>query len=179
MGDGFALRTALTATNFDAITLIPGDGTYRRDGIARMLRASAAADLVITYRENRPLTSLLTRFVLNLCFGLWLVDHESLIIYPVKWLRELPPDEDGRDYQIRALISLLRLGLTHVQVPVSLNPAARGWSLKTRFCNYLNFMISVFWLLLIPPRASPAASRRTRILQILAGRVRGRQNDRS
>jgi hypothetical protein len=102
-----------------------------------------------------------------------------LIIYPVKWLRELPPDTDDHGYQIRALISLLRLGLTFVQVPVSLNQVPKGLSLKVRFCNYLDLMIGLFWFRMVPPRASPAASRRIRILQILSGRVRRGQNDRS
>ena len=69
MGEGFAFRTALSTANFDAITLISGDGAYRRDAIARMLRAAAAADLVISYREKNSLTSFLTRVVLNLRFG--------------------------------------------------------------------------------------------------------------
>jgi dolichol-phosphate mannosyltransferase len=75
MGDGFSLETALAAANFDAITFIPGDGSFRTDGIARMFRAAGAANLLITYRDNRSAQhfdraalSHLARLILNVSF---------------------------------------------------------------------------------------------------------------
>ena len=69
MGEGFAFKTGLEMASFDAITLIPGDGTFRNDGIGRMFKAAGAADLVITYRDNqsdlsfcRAIVSHLARF---------------------------------------------------------------------------------------------------------------------
>lgn len=155
MGDGFAFKTALATASFDSITFIPGDGTFRNDGIARMFRAAGAADLVITYRDNRAALALqravvshLARFILNLLFGFWLADHRSMIIYPVKWLREAHIKINGCGYQVCALISLLRLGLTYVQVPVSLNMAAKAPSRKIQARNYLDLTKSVVILLL-------------------------------
>jgi dolichol-phosphate mannosyltransferase len=67
-----------------------------------MFKAAGAADIVITYRDNqsdrslnRSVQSHALRFVLNCMFGFWLYDHHSMIIYPVKWLRQIPVKTDG------------------------------------------------------------------------------------
>ena len=154
MGEGFAFKTGLEMASFDAMTLIPGDGTFRNASIGRMLRAAGAADLVITYRDNqsdigfsRAILSHLARFALNVIFGFWLADHHSLIIYPVAPLRDLPMKDPRRDHQIYVLISLLRRGLTYVQVPVSLDTPATGSSRKTRPRNHLDVFKNVLSLL--------------------------------
>ena len=123
-GVGAGFEYALARAKFDAITLIPGDHAFQNEGVARMFKAAGAADLVITYRDNqsdrsinRSLQSHSLRFVLNCVFGFWLSDYHSMIVYPVKWLRQIAVKADGYGYQICALISLLQLGLTYVQVP--------------------------------------------------------------
>ncbi|WP_245471995.1 hypothetical protein [Bradyrhizobium nanningense] len=108
-----------------------------------MFKAAGAADLVITYRDNqsdrsvnRSLQSHSLRFILNCLFGFWLSDYHSMIVYPVKWLRQIAVKTDGYGYQICALISLLQLGLTYVQVPVSLNAELKGSSRALRLHTY-------------------------------------------
>ena len=76
------------------------------------------------------------RFILNYLFGFWLSDYHSMIVYPVKWLRQIAVKADGYGYQICALVSLLQLGLTYVQVPVSLNAELKGSSRALRLRTY-------------------------------------------
>ncbi|MBU6461209.1 MAG: glycosyltransferase family 2 protein [Bradyrhizobium sp.] len=154
MGEAFAFKAGLGMASFDAITLIPGDGTFRNESIGRMFRAAGVSDLVVTYRDNRSdvgfhlaVLSHLARFALNAIFGFSLADYHSLIIYPVAPLRDLPFKNPRRDHQIYALISLLRLGLTYVQVPVSLDTAAKGTSRKPRPRNHLDLIKNVLSLL--------------------------------
>jgi glycosyltransferase involved in cell wall biosynthesis len=180
-GDGFAFKTALAMASFDAMTLIPGDGTFRNDGIGRMFRAAGAADLVITYRDNqsnlgfnRAVLSHLARFTLNIIFGFWLADHHSMIIYPVEPLRDLPIKTDGRGYQICALISLLRLGLTYLQVPVSLALEAKGPSRKMRLRNHLDLTKNVLSLL-SPSERTIHSPPTCPILDVSAKKVRRRR----
>ncbi|MDX3965916.1 MAG: glycosyltransferase family 2 protein [Bradyrhizobium sp.] len=142
-GVGAGFEFALSRAKFDAITLIPGDHAFQNEGIARMFKAAGAADLVITYRDNqsdrsvnRSLQSHSLRFILNCLFGFWLSDYHSMIVYPVKWLRQIAVKADGYGYQICALISLLQLGLTYVQVPVSLNAELKGSSRALRLRTY-------------------------------------------
>jgi glycosyltransferase involved in cell wall biosynthesis len=153
-GVGAAFETALKQAKFDFITLIPGDHAFQNEGIARMFKAAGAADVVITYRDNqsdrslnRSIQSHSLRFALNCMFGFWLFDYHSMIIYPVKWLRQVPVKADGYGYQICALISLLQLGLTHIQVPVSLNAELKGSSRALRPRTYYELGVTILALL--------------------------------
>jgi dolichol-phosphate mannosyltransferase len=153
-GVGAGFKSALQRAKFNAITLIPGDHAFQNEGIARMFKAAGAADIVITYRDNqsdrslnRSFQSHSLRLLLNCMFGFWLFDYHSMIIYPVKWLRQIPVKADGYGYQICALISLLQLGLTHVQVPVSLNAELKGSSRALRPRTYLELGVTILSLL--------------------------------
>ena len=153
-GVGAAFEVALKRAKFDFITLIPGDHAFRNDGISRMFKAAGAADVVITFRDNqsdrslnRSIQSHSLRFTLNCLFGFWLFDYHSMIVYPVKWLRQVPVKADGYGYQICALISLLQLGLTHVQVPVSLNAELKGSSRALRPRTYYELGVTILTLL--------------------------------
>ncbi|MHC2149720.1 glycosyltransferase [Bradyrhizobium diazoefficiens] len=153
-GVGAGFEYALSRAKFDAITLIPGDHAFQNEGIARMFKAVGAADMVITYRDNqsdrsvnRSIQSHSLRFVLNCMFGFWLSDYHSMIVYPVKWLRQIAVRADGYGYQICALISLLQLGLTYVQVPVSLNAELKGSSRALRLRTYLELIGTIVSLL--------------------------------
>jgi glycosyltransferase involved in cell wall biosynthesis len=157
-GVGAAFKGALSRAKFDAITLIPGDHAFQNEGIARMFKAAGAADIVITYRDNqsdrsvnRSIQSHSLRLILNCLFGFWLSDYHSMIVYPVKWLRQIAVDVDGYGYQICSLISLLQLGLTHVQVPVSLNAELKGSSRALRPRTYLQLGQTIISLLLRVP----------------------------
>jgi dolichol-phosphate mannosyltransferase len=153
-GVGAGFKSALRRAKFGAITLIPGDHAFHNQGVARMFKAAGAADIVITYRDNqsdrslnRSFQSHALRFVLNCILGFWLFDYHSMIVYPVKWLRQIPVKADGYGYQICALISLLQLGLSHVQVPVSLNAELKGSSRALRPRTYLELGMTILSLL--------------------------------
>ncbi|WP_291842058.1 glycosyltransferase family 2 protein [Bradyrhizobium sp.] len=153
-GVGAAFETALKRARFDLITLIPGDHAFQDEGIARMFRAAGSANIVVTYRDNQSNRSLnrafqshSLRFILNCLFGFWLVDYHSMIVYPVKWLRQVTVKADGYGYQICALISLLQLGLSYVQVPVSLNAELKGSSRALRPHTYLDLGLTIVSLL--------------------------------
>lgn len=152
-GVGAAFKSALARAKFDKITLIPGDHAFHNEGIASMFKAADAADIVITYRDNqsdrslnRSIQSHSLRLILNCLFGFWLFDYHSMIIYPVRWLRQIPV-KDGYGYQICALISLLQLGLSHVQVPVSLNAELKGSSRALRPHTYYELGVTILTLL--------------------------------
>jgi dolichol-phosphate mannosyltransferase len=174
-GVGAAFELSLARAKFGAITLIPGDHAFQNQGVARMFKAVGVADIVITYRDNqsdrsfnRSLQSHSLRFILNCIFGFWLFDYHSMIIYPVKWLRQIAVKSDGYGYQICSLISLLQLGLTHVQVPVSLNAELKGSSRALRPRTYFELGMTVLSLLRrvpirhVDPGQIPADTGRTR-----------------
>lgn len=153
-GLGFTTKEILKLANFGSLVLIPGDDAYRHDGIAKMFKAVSAAEIVICYRDNQSNRSV-TRsfqshtlcFVLNWLFGFGLFDYHGMPVYPVKWMRRITVDADGYGFQICALISLLQLGLTHVQVPVSLNAEMQGSSRAMRLSTYFELGKSIISLL--------------------------------
>jgi hypothetical protein len=65
----------------------------------------------------------------------------------VKWLRQIPIKAGGYSFQICALISLLQLGLTHVEVPVSLNAELKGSSRALRPRTYFELGVTILSLL--------------------------------
>jgi len=153
-GLGFTFMEVLKQAKFDSIVLIPGDDAYRHDGIARMFRAVGAADLVICHRDNQSDRSFLRsaqshalRMTLNRLFGFGLFDYHGVPIYPVKWVRRIALDANGYAFQICALISLLQIGLTYVQVPVSLNAELKGSSRALRLGTYLALGKAIITLL--------------------------------
>jgi dolichol-phosphate mannosyltransferase len=153
-GLGFTSKFATQIAKFDGMTLIPGDHAFQNEGIGRLFKAAGAADIVISYRDNqsdrslnRSFQSHSLRFVLNCLFGYSLFDYHSMIIYPVKWLRQISVKADGYGYQICSLISLLQLGLSHVQVPVSLNAELKGSSRALRPSTYYELGLSILSLL--------------------------------
>ena len=153
-GLGAITKAAARIARFSGMTLIPGDHAFANEGIGRMLKAAGAADLVITYRDNqsdrsvnRSFQSHSLRFVLNCIFGYRLFDYHSMIIYPVKWMRLIDVKANGYGYQICSLISLLQLGLTYVQVPVSLNAELKGSSRALRPRTYFELGQSILSLL--------------------------------
>jgi dolichol-phosphate mannosyltransferase len=143
-GVGAGFLEALGRARFEAITLIPGDHAYRDEGVARMFNAVGTAEIIISYRNNqaqrslnRSLQSHALRFILNCVFGCRLRDYHSMIVYPVKRLRQIRVDARGYGYQICALISLLQLGLSFAEVPVILNAELKGSSRALRPRTYL------------------------------------------
>jgi glycosyltransferase involved in cell wall biosynthesis len=154
LGVGAGFLDALGRTRLNAITLVPGDHAYSNDGIGKMFQAIGSADIVITYRDNQSDRSLIRSvqshalcMILNCIFGYWLRDYHSMIVYPVKPLRQIQVDAKGYGYQICSLVSLLQLGLSFVEVPVHLNAELRGSSRALRFGTYLELARTIVSLM--------------------------------
>jgi dolichol-phosphate mannosyltransferase len=173
-GLGFTFREILQQAKCASLVLIPGDDAYRHDGLAKMFKAVGTADMVICCRDNqsdrsltRSLQSHALRFVLNRLFGFGLYDYHGIPVYPVKWLRRITVDADGYGFQILAVVSLLQLGLTYVQVPVSLNAELKGSSRAMRPSTYLELGKSIVALL----RRLPIRNIDTSQIPVHAGRT--------
>jgi dolichol-phosphate mannosyltransferase len=154
-GVGAGFLDALAKAKFDSITLVPGDNAYQVDGVRRLFQKAGTADVVISYRNNQSDRSVVRsgmshtlRTILNVLFGFHLHDYHSMIIYPVKWLRQFDLEAEGYGYQIESVISLLQLGLTYDQVPVSLNAELLGSSRALRMRTYFELGQTIFRLLL-------------------------------
>jgi dolichol-phosphate mannosyltransferase len=157
-GVGGAFMNAVATAKFDSLVLVPGDHAYRADGVERLIDKLGAADVVISYRDNqtdrsffRSSMSHALRTILNVMFRFKLNDYHSMIIYPVRPVRQIDTRTRSYGYQIEVIVSLLQMGLTFVQVPVSLNAELPGSSRAVRMSTFIELGKTMIRLLLRRP----------------------------
>jgi len=129
---GLALNfhRAISMARYEFITIVPGDGAFRIDGLVLLFEAVGNADMVISYRTNMRETRSLVRFIISRClthlviflFHLKLRDVHSLAVFPVPELRKLKLISTNAGFFVEMLVSLLRLPLTYEVVPMPLVP---------------------------------------------------------
>ena len=143
-GVGWAFWEGIARSRYDYLTVVPGDHAYQTEALIPFFEATGTADLVISYRTNQIYTRRLDRAFLSglyqrlmrLMFGFGLRDFHSTVIYPVTALREMGLRASGYTYQLEALVRLLRLHKSFVEIPVSLNfdrHSSEALRLKTLF----------------------------------------------
>ena len=121
---------AIAEAEYEHITIVPGDGAFRIDGIATMLEATGKADMVLSYQTNMWQTRSWVRFVLsrllthaaNLLYGLKIRDVHSLAVFPVRELREVHLVAANNGFFVEILVKLRRVKLSYVVVPMALTP---------------------------------------------------------
>jgi len=128
-GVGWAFWEGIARSRFEYLTVVPGDHAYQTEALIPFFKAIGTADLVISYRTNQLYTRRLVRAFLSgvyqrlmrLVFGFGLRDFHSTVIYPVNLLRRIGMRSLGYTYQLEALVRLLSLHKSFVEIPVSLN----------------------------------------------------------
>ena len=143
-GVGWAFWEGIARSRFEYLTLVPGDHAYQTEALIPFLEATGTAELIISYRTNQMHTRRIVRAFLSgiyqrlmrLIFGVRLRDFHSTVIYPVNLLRGIGVRNIGYTYQLEALIRLLGLNMSFVEIPVSLNfdrHSSEAIRLKTLF----------------------------------------------
>jgi dolichol-phosphate mannosyltransferase len=123
-------RSAITQAKYPYITIVPSDGAFRIDGIAKLFDATGKADMVLSYRTNmwqcrswlRCVISRSLTFVANRLYGLKLKDVNSLAVFPVAALRQLKLIATSNGFFLEMVVKLRRLPLSFVVVGIALVP---------------------------------------------------------
>jgi glycosyltransferase involved in cell wall biosynthesis len=123
-------RSATAQAKYPYITIVPGDGAFRTDGIATLLGAAGNADMVLSYRTNQWQTRSWIRCIIarsltivaNLLYGLKLKDVDSLAVFPVSSLRTLNLIAANNGFWLEMVVKLRRLPLSFVVVGIALTP---------------------------------------------------------
>jgi glycosyltransferase involved in cell wall biosynthesis len=128
LGVGAAYYRGLCLARYPYLTLVPGDNAFCPSGLEAVFRLVGVRDMVISYRVNSeartPLRRLLSRCctgAMRLLTGCKIQDAHSLFVFPVRQARQVRMNP-GYGYHIETLSTLLRGGLSYVEVPVRLNP---------------------------------------------------------
>ncbi|CCQ50014.1 glycosyltransferase family 2 protein [Crocosphaera watsonii] len=127
-GVGAAYIAGLWAANYEYLTLVPGDNAFHISGIENLFEAVGTAELVVSYRNNMQVRTLLRRLLSIACTlsmqiltGCRIRDAHSLYVYPVFLARQIRVNP-GYGYHIESLSKLLIRSKSSVEVPVRLNP---------------------------------------------------------
>jgi glycosyltransferase involved in cell wall biosynthesis len=123
-------HNAIAMAKYDYITIVPGDGAFRVDGLANLYGAVGEAEMVLSYRTNMRETRSLIRYVIsrvlthvvNVLFGLKLIDVHSLAMFPTAPLKKMKLISTDAGFFVEILVKLVRLPLSYVVVPMPLTP---------------------------------------------------------
>jgi dolichol-phosphate mannosyltransferase len=175
-GVGAAYYCGLSRARHPYLTLVPADNAFHSSGVEAVFRQAGTADMVISHRDNprarTPLRRLLSScctLAMRLLTGCNIRDAHSLYVFPVHEARQVPRNP-GYGYHIQTLATLLRGGLSYVEVPVLLNPRPDFsskvmrpgvllhliWTMSRMYTRYLLLRRRVrFAPLAAPERATP------------------------
>jgi glycosyltransferase involved in cell wall biosynthesis len=156
-GLGQTFREGIQKSKYDYLTLIPGDHAYNIVGLKRVFMVIDSADLIVTYRTNqresrtlsRVLISNIVRIFMSQLFRLPFRDISSMVVYPLKILRnlDLKLQSDGYMFQIETLVNLNRSGVSYRQEPVQINIEPNGQSRAIKLKTVID-MVGIIWYLL-------------------------------
>jgi dolichol-phosphate mannosyltransferase len=121
---------AIAMAEFEYITIVPGDGAFRVDGLETLYGSVGQAEMVLSYRTNMWETRSWIRYVIsrslthtvNLIFGLKLKDVHSLAVFPTGPLKAMKLISTNAGFFVEILVKLVRLPQTYVVVPMALTP---------------------------------------------------------
>jgi dolichol-phosphate mannosyltransferase len=125
---GGVYKQGLELARYEYVVMVPGDNENPAPALEAPLAAIGRADIVVPYvgRSKRSLRRVLISrayvLVMNALFGLRLRYYNGTVVHRAANLREITIDTDSFGYQSEALIKLLRLGKSFVEVPVDVQP---------------------------------------------------------
>ena len=127
-GVGSTYMDGLTRARYEYLTLVPGDNAFHISALRNVFEAVGTADLVVSYRNNMVVRTLLRRFLsvactlsMRLLTGRPIRDAHSLYIYRVDLAKQIQVSP-GYGYHIESLSKMLLISDSYVEVPARLNP---------------------------------------------------------
>ena len=125
LGFGGAYKAGIAYAGGAYVMMIPGDNSWPKEGIARILRRAGEADIVIPYSVNpeaRTFTRLIISraftWLINTLFGLKVPYFNGTVLHKTELLRSITIRTNSFAYQAEALVKLIRGGASYVTVPV-------------------------------------------------------------
>lgn len=126
-GLGYSFKRGLREAQNEYVIFFPGDNSFPKESIKKILHEMGKADIIIPYHTNlstRPLSrqiiSYAFTFLINTLFGLRLRYYNSTVLYKRSVLASIPIDTDSFAFQAEALVKLLRMGYTYKEVGISI-----------------------------------------------------------
>jgi len=151
LGLGGAYKKGLAAASLAYVSWCASDNDFPSESMSAILEKVGQADLIIPYQRDMQHRSWLRRVlsfgyteILNLIFNLKLKYYNSAVVFPTKPLQEIDIKSDNFAFQSEALIKLLKLGLTYVEVGVKSTERKSGRSKALHFRNFIGVFLAVY-----------------------------------
>jgi glycosyltransferase involved in cell wall biosynthesis len=163
-GLGGAFKKGLRVARMEYVTVVHGDGGTAAVELEKIWGLRHQAEVVVPYGLNdherpavRRLLSHGFRFLVNHSFGVRLRCHGHFVLYRRTLIQSIKLRTNGHAFQAEALVKLLRMGHSFVEVGVRDEFDAQG---PTRTYNVANvfrvarFFVSTFYDVYIAPDRS-------------------------
>lgn len=125
---GGVYKQGIAAARFEYVIMVPGDNENPGSSLQAPLDAAGQADIVMPYVQNGKRTlfrRMASRGYVQLMNGLFALDvryYNGTVIHRTENVRRVGISTDSFAYQSEVLVKLLRLGCSHVDVRVDVEP---------------------------------------------------------
>lgn len=155
LGFGGAYKTGVRNANGIYVIMIPGDNSHPREGMVPILCRAGEADIVIPYVSNPEARTLFRQIIssafthlVNLLFRTSVSYFNGCVLHQTDLLNQIEIHTNGFAYQAEALIKLLRVGATYVEVPVAISERSTGKTSAFKLKNIRRVCVAILalWL---------------------------------
>jgi dolichol-phosphate mannosyltransferase len=153
-GLGGAFKEGLRRAVMDYVTVAHGDGGTPASELTKIWSLRQQADLIVPYMINdheRPAARLFVsrcfRFLVNALFGIRLRCHGHYVLYRRAVIQSIRLRTDGHAFQAEALVKLLRLGHSFVEVGVCDDFEGQAPTRSYQLANVLRIAAFFVWTL--------------------------------
>lgn len=153
-GLGAAYKTGLRAATREHVMLVPGDDVWPATELAKIIRLTGTADIVVPYIVVARDKGLVRRFVsrlftgtVNFIFGQDIPYYNGVVIHRTDLIRNVTISSDDFAYQVEGLIKVLGRGASHVNVATETSERPSGHSKALRLTNIARVMMTLLRLI--------------------------------
>ena len=154
MGLGYSYVRGVQAATKAFFVYIPGDNTWPYRSFVELFGNLGRADIITSFAINpgvrpqsRRIVSKMYTQTLNMIFGYKLNYFNGLTIYPIEFLQLNPTTTIGFGFQAEALLKALDLGLSYIEVGLSIDERTAGGSKAVNLRNIISVFMTILRLI--------------------------------
>lgn len=153
LGFGGAYKRGIRAVQCQYVIMVPGDNAFSRKSLDPIFEAVGRADIVIPIVSNTEARKLGRRIasrgfttIINFLFGLRVGYYNGPVVHKSDLLRRIEITTDGFAYQAEAVVKLLKMGCSFVEVKTQVTERAGGKSKALKLKNLKTVFLALVHL---------------------------------
>ncbi len=172
-GFGAAFQTGMDLASKEYLLILPGDNEISEHSVKSIVSMTGTADMVLPYTVNTELRTPGRRFLsrtysilCNTLFGSNIQYFNGPVLHSMKLLREIKLNTSSFAFQTEAILQLLALGRSYIEIPLYLQEKAEYRSSALKLKNVfltLNVVLRLFFSLVFSGDRAKVVNNRNRI----------------